>query len=216
MVSFKDAVLAKQSDAELVSNFPGQYLRYFKAVQHLRNLDGGTRRVRPELVVFIGRPGVGKTTRILSEVEGPDGSLANVCFQNDPQWWDAYKGQKLLVLDDFRGWIPIHVFLKLIDVVPLQLPIKGGFTPSVAVEKVYISSNFMPIDWWKDLKPNQYEAITRRISKVVVWDEDAETWAFDTWQEFVEQDGGTLYHDISENLKKAENSQIIPPASPVL
>lgn len=177
--AFKTAILASNSDMELFTDHTREFLRYFKAVQHIRGLTDGTRRVRPELVVYIGRPGVGKTTRIMSSCKDDD-----THFQNDSGWWDGYRGQKTIVLDDFRGWIPLHLFLKLIDVVPLRLPIKGSFTPNIAAERVLISTNFLPCDWWKDIAENQQAAVTRRISKLILWDQDGEVQEYSSWEEF--------------------------------
>lgn len=183
------------------------YAKYYKLVSHVRGLANGTRRTRPDLVVFIGRPGVGKTTRIMSSVQDSE-----THFQSDGQWWNGYTGQKNIVLDDFRGWIPLHVFLKLIDIVPLKLQIKGGFTPNVAPEKVWISTNFMPCDWWKDITGNQLQAITRRISKLVIWDEDGEMQEYSSWEEYLAE--GT-YHGYKAFLARDE-MLLEPVMDPVL
>lgn len=160
---------------DLFNAFPTQFLRYSKGIDAIRRSQCGSIRARPELVVCVGRPGVGKTTRIVSEVKSADSNEVPDChFQNDTQWWDGYTGQANVVLDDFRGWIPLHLFLKLIDVVPVKLPVKGSFTTWFTTKRVYISSNFMPAQWWKDLSDNQYGAITRRISKLIIFDEDRE------------------------------------------
>lgn len=185
MESFKDAILSGTSDLDLFAQHPGSFLRYTRGLQAVRTAMAGSVRTRPELLVFIGRPGVGKTTRIISELK--DASTSGTHYQNNPKWWDGYSGQEDVVLDDFSGWIPRDTFLKLIDVVPIRMEIKGGFTPYFTSKRVFISSNFLPVDWWKDLAPEQVRAVTRRISKMVIWDEDGETQAFESWEEFISQ-----------------------------
>lgn len=183
---------------ELFESHTNTFLRYTKGIDAIRRAQAGTVRARPELVVCIGRPGVGKTTFITSEIATSDGKLPDCHYQNDSQWWDGYTGQGTVVLDDFRGWIPLHTFLKLIDVVPIKLPIKGSFTPWFAAKKVYISSNFCPTDWWKDCPPEQYKAITRRISKLVIWDIDNEIQTYlregekSAWDVMVEEGDANL------------------------
>jgi len=178
LAGFKKSILDGKRDLELFEEHTSQFLRYFKGVQAIRMAAPGTIRVRPDLVVCIGRPGVGKTTFILNEIKD---SIGDTHFQSDSQWWDGYTGQSNVVLDDFHGWIPLHTFLKLIDVVPIRLQIKGSFTPWFAAKKVYISSNFLPTDWWKDMAPEQLSAVTRRISKIILWDEDGEQQTFESW-----------------------------------
>lgn len=111
---------------------------------------------------------MGKTTSIIKEIEAT-GGIADCHFQHDTTWWDGYTGQSVVVLDDFRGWIPLHLFLKLIDILPVKLPIKGSFSTWFAVKTVYISSNFVPTRWWKDVPEEQLSAITRRISEIRFW-----------------------------------------------
>lgn len=132
------------------------------------------------MVVLVGKPGVGKTSRIIAEIERDYGSLEKAHYQSESQWWDGYQQQPVVVLDDFAGWIPLHTFLKLIDVVPIKLQVKGGFTTWFTSKTMYISSNFMPLQWWKNCSPNQYDAITRRISKLVLWDRDGEVQIWST------------------------------------
>lgn len=182
LAGFKKSILDGKRDMELFEEHTSQFLRYFKGVQAIRMAQPGTIRVRPDLVVCIGRPGVGKTTFIIEQIKD---SVSDTHFQSDSQWWDGYTGQSNIVLDDFRGWIPLHTFLKLIDVVPIRLPIKGSFTPWFTAKKVFISSNFLPTDWWKDMAQEQLSAITRRISQIHYWDEDGERQSSTSWEDFI-------------------------------
>lgn len=43
-----------------------------------------------------------------------------------PVWFDGYKPGQSIVIDEFRGGIPYHFLLRLIDKFPMIVQIKGG------------------------------------------------------------------------------------------
>lgn len=105
--------------------------------------------------VLIGPPGCGKTRAAYSAA--PD-----LYSKPDGQWWDGYTGQDTILLDDFDGHIPYTTLLKYLDRYPVQLPIKGGFTPAYYTT-VYITSNY-PIRHWYG---HEATALMRRINSTM-------------------------------------------------
>jgi hypothetical protein len=74
---------------------------------------------------YYGPTGCGKTRRAYEEAV-----LGTFWFSsNNLQWFDGYCGQQTAVFDDFR---PDHCsfsfLLRLLDIYPLQVPVKHGFT----------------------------------------------------------------------------------------
>ena len=51
---------------------------------------------------------------------------------------------------------------QLADRCKLHLQIKGGHTVFLA-ERIIITSNFAPADWWKNMSKESFEALERRI-----------------------------------------------------
>lgn len=58
-------------------------------------------------------------------------------------WWDNYKGQSCLVLDEYYGGIPIGTMLRWLDKYKVDLPVKGRFTYA-RWTKVILLSNVDP------------------------------------------------------------------------
>jgi hypothetical protein len=108
-----------------------------------------------------GVPRAGKT----SGVRNKYGGWKNICrikvYQN-PMKFDAYKGQDVLVLDEFTGKIDIDLMNSIMEGYPLELPARyhdrqAGYT------KLYIISN-IPLD-------KQYEHVRNSLDedRRVLW-----------------------------------------------
>lgn len=103
----------------------------FKAISILQNelLENMGRRQAPEVKWFWGETGTGKTheaVRIGEEDYGGDYWISNA----NGQWFDGYKGQKCVILDDIRSntW-DFSQLLRLTDEYRFRVPYKGGFIP---------------------------------------------------------------------------------------
>lgn len=121
--------------------------------------------LRPELKVFVlvGAAGVGKT-RYAYESGLQEGAVWMSC---DPtlQWFDGYNGQKHAILDDFRGGCSYEWLLRVLDLYPLRVPIKGSFV-HWEPQTIWITSNTSEEDWFPD-QPD-LSPLKRRITKKVV------------------------------------------------
>lgn len=118
--------------------------------------------VKPELierktVVFIGPTNVGKSHRAWDEA-GID------AFPKDPntKFWDGYRGQESVVIEEFRGRIDISHMLRWLDKWPVVVEIKGGATVLKA-KKIFITSNLPVTKWYPDLDEETYAALLRRL-----------------------------------------------------
>lgn len=107
--------------------------------------------------VFVGPTGTGKSHRAWSEA-GMD------AYPKDPRtkFWDGYRDQLHVVIDEFRGGIDIAHLLRWLDRYPVNVEIKGASMPLVA-KGIWITSNLAPNLWYPDLDPNTYAALERRM-----------------------------------------------------
>jgi len=157
-------VLAGKTDAELVGlGYAGQLLLHGRHMSILRALLPVPARKMPRRIVVLGEPGCGKTRMIKDRFP-----LKDTFWMSNSKWWDGYTNQDVIVLDEFRGWLPREIWLRLYDSTPLRGEIKGGGVMLIPGVVVTIS-NYWPDQWWKNMKP-QWKAITRRIDELIVWD----------------------------------------------
>jgi len=104
-----------------------------------------------QVIILIGQSGTGKTRWAYENY--PD-----LYSKPEGQWYDAYAGEKTLLLDDYYGDIPYSQLLKVLDRYPLQVPQKGSHIYAQWTT-VIITSNRHPNLWY----PQGYtDALKRR------------------------------------------------------
>lgn len=162
-----DLVMAKElldsgaDEKTIAEECFGSWVRYRKSFTAYAQLLREPRTWPTECIILWGEPGTGKTRQVwdlgLSVYALPQPQGSSV-------WFDGYTGQDVLLLDDFYGWLPLHLLLKLGDRYPLSVPIKGGMVRFVS-KFLYITSNKPWTEWykWSELGSQLEGAFRRRI-----------------------------------------------------
>lgn len=96
-----------------------------------------------QVIIYYGETGSGKS-RTASELC----SGQSVYYKPQGDWWDGYRGQDNVIIDDFYGWMRYDEILRICDRYPHQVPIKGGFKEFVA-KRIFFTSNEPIENWWK-------------------------------------------------------------------
>lgn len=121
--------------------------------------------------VFWGRTSTGKSRRAWDEA----GNLFCIAFNllgldafpKDPRtkFWDGYRGHQHVVIDEFRGGIDIAHMLRWLDRYPVIVEIKGG-SVVLKAEKIWITSNLNPDEWYPLADDETRLALRRRLNVV--------------------------------------------------
>lgn len=111
--------------------------------------------------VYHGATGTGKSRRAWNEA-GDD------CYTKDPRtkFWDGYRGQAHVIIDEFRGAIDIAHILRWLDRYPVRVECKGS-THVLQARVIWITSNLPPSQWYPDLDERSYAALRRRLTNVL-------------------------------------------------
>lgn len=111
-----------------------------------------------EVKVYWGPTGVGK-----SRLAWQEATLE--AYPKDPRtkFWDGYRGQEHVVIDEFRGGIDIAHLLRWFDRYPVNVEIKGAAT-TLKATKIWITSNLPPEQWYMDLDQQTKDALLRRLN----------------------------------------------------
>lgn len=143
----REMVEAGASDLELAQTGFGTWCVMRKAFQEYRILLGisekPTRRDGFKLVIYHGVSGTGKTFR--AGTEFPDAFWR---FNDGTHWWDKYRGEDVIVIDEFKSWLPREFMLSLCSDAPMELPCRGRENTVCKALTVVITSNFHPNMWW--------------------------------------------------------------------
>lgn len=160
-----------KSEKEISDDYFNLWCKYPKAVEKYRLLHSEPRRFKTEMRVYYGEPGTGKSRRAYEEGgeecyylrKGNGGSV----------WFDGYNGQKVVVIDDFYGWLPWDLVLRMADRYPLRVDTKGGSVEFVAKTLIF-TSNSPPEEWYDLKKGMDWRAMERRITlaEEYKWDND--------------------------------------------
>lgn len=113
------------------------------------------------VVVYWGRTGTGKS-KLAWEQAGLE------AFPKDPRskFWCGYRGQRHVIIDEFRGDIDVGHLLRWFDRYPVNVEIKGS-SIALSAEKYWICSNLSPEQWYPNLDEESRDALRRRFEKVV-------------------------------------------------
>lgn len=160
LVELVEAIWAGEiTVAEIMRQEPHMYHQYGRTLRD--NEDGylGTRKRDKKPVVrwYYGKSGSGKS-HTAHEEAGPD---ACKWSGNDHGWWDKYKGQKHLVMDEFRGNLQLSYLLELLDKYPFSVPHRGREPFPMLATDVWITSDVHPSQIYKN--DGNIEQLLRRI-----------------------------------------------------
>lgn len=137
------------------------YSRFFDKVKCIKEQKASRKFRNVTVAVRWGEAGTGKTRGVMMNDDGtPKKDVYKITFGSQNIWWDGYNGEKTLVIDDFYGNIEYDLFLRLIDGYQERLPVKGSFTWAMW-EKVYITSNVHPREWYAK---GMTRALARRLT----------------------------------------------------
>ena len=136
------------------------YVRYYRTLKTIAADHQVPLPIERTCKVFWGPTGTGKS-RTAWEQAGP--SAYTKCPRT--KWWDGYRDQESVIIDEFRGAIDISHLLRWLDRYPVNVEIKGG-TVALNAKYFWITSNIHPLRWYEGLDLETYQALERRLEIV--------------------------------------------------
>lgn len=153
------------SEFAIASEHFGVWTRHFRAIERYRRLlSSRQRRVVPTVELWLGEPGSGKSRAVHERVKDMDAD--DVYWKPVGKWWCGYEGQKVVILDDFKGWLQYSLFLRILDRYPTLVETKGGMA-NFSPETIYITSSAEIDDWYQyDERNKKIAEVKRRINTI--------------------------------------------------
>jgi len=131
--------------------YPAVYIRYHCG---MKALDAHYQPARIPAIrevyvaAYWGDSGAGKSYSA-EHYDTPDNTY-RLPISTSGLWFENYRGQRTLILEDFRGGQVFYAqLLQLLDGYKIQIPFKGGYHWA-AWDSVIITSNLPPNEWYPD------------------------------------------------------------------
>lgn len=143
-----------------------QHHKFYQHYANVRKMDAlkKTGFKKKQIYIIWGPPGVGKSRSIFDKHGFDDVYIMPEC---NGQWFGNYRGQPVVVFNDVdrSSIMPLAKWLNICDGYPIEVPVKGGFTPW-GPEIIYFTSNTSWENWWDWEKQPQGKkmAVIRRIT----------------------------------------------------
>jgi hypothetical protein len=161
---------------EIAIDQPALYGRHYRAFNQIHGVyqKMNTYKMRDvTVVVQCGDPGTGKTHNAIQEEETAGNKVYTVrsLKKNEVPWFCGYNGEATILIEDFRGDIPLPFFLNILEGRQLQLPMKGSHTYA-AWTKVIINSNMDPATWYPAETSDKrlLNALLRRLTTIKIYE----------------------------------------------
>jgi hypothetical protein len=153
-----DHILRNARCGDLDSIPSDVFIRHYSALKKIAVENSTPTGIIREVHVFWGETNCGKSHRAWSEA-------GLEAYPKDPcsKFWDGYRGQESVVIDEFRGAIGVSHMLRWLDKYPVLVEVKGSSTVFKA-KKIWITSNLHPRDWYPDLDEETKSALLRRMT----------------------------------------------------
>lgn len=145
------------------------WARYGRAFKEYKRIVTKPRDFKSITFLFIGPPGKGKSTmmeHILPKILGLTAYKAPM-KKGSGMYYDDYDGQDILILDEFDGSrMRPEEFNAICDEHECVLPVHGGAGHQMVSKYVFIGTNYLPRQWWKNRNATQLRQTERRIDVV--------------------------------------------------
>lgn len=166
-ITWGELIKRKPKRVHMISNIKTAYellLREYKFDNTFRRL---------EVAYIFGQTAKGKTRYIMEKY-----GYKNVyrVTKYDHTAFDQYKGQDVVVFEEFRSSFKIEDMLNYLDGYPLMLPSRYN-DKEACYTKVYITTNWTLEQQYKNVQtehPTTWQAFNRRIHAVYDFDKDKE------------------------------------------
>lgn len=175
IVDLYDMIANGMSDFQILDTSP-DYMLQLNQIRQTRQVIRSEKfknTFRQLVTTYIyGSTGCGKT-RYVMEKYGYE-NVYRVTNYKHP--FDEYKGQDVVLFDEFRSSLPLSDMLKYLDGYPVVLPCRFADTQA-CFTKVYFTTN-IPLDkQYVNIQRDEiesYKAFLRRIHKSINWDTQAD------------------------------------------
>lgn len=158
-----DIVEKKRKLEDIILEEPIMYHQYGRTLEKIQDI-AMNRNIRTQMTQGIwiyGRTATGKSEQAH---EGYNPETHYKVPLEDNGWWDGYKQQEIVIMDDFRGQIPYDQLLRILDKYPYSVKRRHREPISFTSKTVIITCSQHPADIYHNrAEKDSIEQLLRRL-----------------------------------------------------
>lgn len=154
LLEMKSMIEAGKTDEELANFHFSTFISCYRSLSYYRSLVTKPRNFKTNVYVYQGPTGTGKSRYAME-------NYPSAYWKQRSSWWDGYSNQETVIIDEFYGWLPFDLCLRLCDRYPLLVETKGGNVQMVA-KNIIFTTNALPSTWWKNC---YFQSFARRVDE---------------------------------------------------
>lgn len=120
-------------------------------------------RFRSEMTTALwlhGKTGVGKSHRAFEGYNPTTHYIKDL----STHWWDGYKGQEIVIFNEYRSDFKFSYLLSLIDKWPMNVPIRNRESIPFLAKHVIFTSSVHPRECYPNVDDTRFEQFKRRVT----------------------------------------------------
>lgn len=129
------------------------WVRHYRAFEKYVCMKTRPRNHEVEVHVVQGPTGTGKSKWAME-------TYPNAYWKQRSTWWDGYANHDTVIIDEFYGWLPFDLILRICDRYPMLVETKGGQCQFVA-KTIVFTSNSLPSSWYNNC---YFPSFVRRVT----------------------------------------------------
>lgn len=170
--TFKAMIDTGSTDNDLAEYDFQTYISCYRGLNQYRLITSQPRNHEVTTIVIQGPTGTGKSKYCMDNY--PD-----AYWKQRSNWWDGYQNHETVIIDEFYGWLPFDLLLRICDRYPLQVESKGGQINFTA-KTIIFTTNQLPDRWYKNV---YFKSFIRRVNKWIVIPVWGETQTYEDYAE---------------------------------
>jgi len=120
------------------------------------------KRFRTEMTTAIwywGGTGVGKSHKAFRNYSPKTHYIKDL----STHWWDGYKGQEIVILNEYRSDFKFSYLLQLVDKWPMNVPVRNKESVPFLSKKIIFTSSQHPTECYPNIDESRFRQFTRRV-----------------------------------------------------
>lgn len=134
-------LVAGSSSEQIADQYFEEWVRHYRAFEHYALLKTTPRNHAVTVHVLQGPTGTGKSKWCMD-------NFPEAYWKQRSNWWDGYLNHETVIIDEFYGWLPFDLILRICDRYPLMVETKGGQVQFTA-KTIVFTTNSNPVSWYK-------------------------------------------------------------------